>query len=102
MPLEKFLLGAFTTALREDEILESVGVPKLSRAGRYGYYKFCRKTGGYAEASAAAVFAPGSQIARIYFGAVRPAPISLSALATTHSSSPSTAPGPRAAKASAT
>ena len=40
MPLEKFLLGAFTTALREDEILESVEVPKLSRAGRYGYYKF--------------------------------------------------------------
>jgi aerobic carbon-monoxide dehydrogenase medium subunit len=81
MPLEKFLLGAFTTALREDEILESVEVPKLSRAGRYGYYKFCRKTGEYAEASAAAVFAPGSQIARIYFGAVRPAPVSLSALA---------------------
>ena len=81
MPLEKFLLGAFTTALREDEILESVEVPKLSPAGRYGYYKFCRKTGEYAEASAAAVFAPGSQIARIYFGAVRPAPVSLSALA---------------------
>ena len=81
MPLEKFLLGAFTTALREDEILESVEVPKLSPAGRYGYYKFCRKTGEYAEASAAAVFAPESQIARIYFGAVRPAPVSLSALA---------------------
>ena len=81
MPLEKFVLGAFTTALREDEILESVEVPKLSRAGRYGYYKFCRKTGEYAEASAAAVFDPGSQMARIYFGAVRPAPVSLSALA---------------------
>jgi carbon-monoxide dehydrogenase medium subunit len=81
MPLEKFVLGAFTTALREDEILETVEVPKLSRAGRYGYYKFCRKTGEYAEASAAAVLDPGSQIARIYFGAVRPAPVSLSALA---------------------
>ena len=80
MPLEKFLLGAFTTALREDEILESVEVPKLS-AGRYGYYKFCRKTGEYAEASAAAVFDPGSQIARICFGAVRPIPVSLPALA---------------------
>ncbi len=68
MPLEKFLLGAFTTALREDEILESFEVPKLSRAGRYGYYKFCRKTGEYAEASAAAVFDPETQVARIYFG----------------------------------
>ncbi|MBX9845148.1 MAG: FAD binding domain-containing protein [Xanthobacteraceae bacterium] len=81
MPFERFVLGAFTTALHEDDILESVEVPKLSRAGRYGYYKFCRKTGEYAEASAAAVFDPGSQMARIYFGAVRPAPVSLSALA---------------------
>jgi carbon-monoxide dehydrogenase medium subunit len=81
IPFARFALGAFTTALREEDILESVEVPKLSRAGRYGYYKFCRKTGEYAEASAAAVFDPGSQIAHIYFGAVRPAPVSLSAMA---------------------
>ena len=80
-PLEKFVLGAFTTALREDEIIESVEVPKLSRAGRYGYYKFCRKTGEFAEASAAAVFDPETRAARIYFGAVCPAPVALSALA---------------------
>jgi carbon-monoxide dehydrogenase medium subunit len=79
--LEKFVLGAFTTALREDEIIESVEVPKLSRAGRYGYYKFCRKTGEFAEASAAAVFDPETRAARIYFGAVCPAPVALSALA---------------------
>ena len=72
---------AFTTALREDEIIESVEVPKLSRAGRYGYYKFCRKTGDFAEASAAAVFDPETRAARIYFGAVCPAPVALSALA---------------------
>ena len=81
MPLEKFLLGAFTTALREDEIIESFDVPKLSRVGRYGYYKFCRKTGEYAEASAAAVFDPETRAARIYFGALRPAPVALSGLA---------------------
>jgi aerobic carbon-monoxide dehydrogenase medium subunit len=79
--LEKFMLGAFTTALREDEIIESVDVPKLSRAGRYGYYKFCRRTGDFAEASAAAVFDPETQAARIYFGAVCPAPVALPALA---------------------
>ena len=81
MPFERFVLGAFTTALREYEILESVEVPKLSRAGRYGYYKFCRKTGEFAEASAAAVFDPETRAARIYFGAVRPAPVPLSVLA---------------------
>ena len=56
-------------------------MPKLSRAGRYGYYKFCRKTGEFAEASAAAVFDPESGAARIYLGAIRPAPVPLVALA---------------------
>ena len=56
---------------------KSIDVPKLSRAGRYGYYKFCRKTGEFAEASAAAVFDPERGAARIFLGAVRPAPVAL-------------------------
>ncbi len=81
IPVEQFVLGAFTTALQDNEILETIEVPKLSRAGRYGYYKFCRKTGEFAEASAAAVLDPESGAARVYLGAVRPVPISLTALA---------------------
>jgi carbon-monoxide dehydrogenase medium subunit len=81
IPVEQFALGAFTTALRDDEIIETIEVPKLSRAARYGYYKFCRKTGEFAEASAAAVFDPESGVARIYLGALRPAPVPLVALA---------------------
>jgi aerobic carbon-monoxide dehydrogenase medium subunit len=81
IPVEQFVLGAFSTALRDTEIIESIDVPKLSRAARYGYYKFCRKTGEFAEASAAAVFDPEKQSARVYLGAVRPVPISLGALA---------------------
>jgi carbon-monoxide dehydrogenase medium subunit len=81
IPVEQFVLGAFSTALQDTEIIESIDVPKLSRAGRYGYYKFCRKTGEFAEASAAAVFDPEKQSARIYLGAVRPAPVSLAAIA---------------------
>jgi aerobic carbon-monoxide dehydrogenase medium subunit len=81
VPVEQFVLGAFSTALRDTEIIESIDVPKLSRAGRYGYYKFCRKTGEFAEASAAAVFDPEKQSARVYLGAVRPAPVALAALA---------------------
>src|SRR5262249_24876163 len=60
---------------------ETIDVPKLARAGRYGYYKFCRKTGEFAEASAAAVFDPDTRSARVYLGAVRPPPIALAALA---------------------
>jgi aerobic carbon-monoxide dehydrogenase medium subunit len=81
IPIEQFVLGAFSTALRDTEIIESIDVPKLSRGGRYGYYKFCRKTGEFAEASAAAAFDPEKQSARVYLGAVRPAPVSLGALA---------------------
>ena len=81
VPVEQFVLGAFTTALRETEIIETIDVPKLSRAGRYGAYKFCRKTGDFAEASAAAVFDPERGAARVYLAAVRPVPVSLAALA---------------------
>jgi len=81
IPVEQFVLGAFSTALQDTEIIESIDVPKLSRAGRYGYYKFCRKTGEFAEASAAAVFDPDRGSARVYLGAVRPVPVSLGPLA---------------------
>jgi carbon-monoxide dehydrogenase medium subunit len=81
IPVEQFVLGAYTTVLRDDEIIETIEVPKLSRTGRYGYYKFCRKTGEFAEVSAAAVFDPESGAARIYLAAVRPTPLPLVALA---------------------
>src|SRR5205085_3208736 len=38
LPLDGFTVGVFTTALADDEIIESIDVPKLSEAGRYGYY----------------------------------------------------------------
>jgi carbon-monoxide dehydrogenase medium subunit len=81
VPADRFIRGAFTTALAEDEIVETIDVPKLSAAGRYGYYKFCRKTGEFAEASAAAVLDPGSRTARIFLGALSGAPQPLPALA---------------------
>jgi len=76
-----FIQGPFTTTLAANEIIESIDVPKLSRAGRYGFYKFCRKTGEFAEASAAAVFDPESGVANIFLGALRGTPQSLASLA---------------------
>ena len=76
-----FIQGAFTTTLAANEIIESIDVPKLSRAGRYGFYKFCRKTGEFAEASAAAVFDPESGMANIFLGALRGTPQPLASLA---------------------
>ena len=45
--------GAFATVLAEDELVVAVEVPKLSASARWGYWKFCRKTGEFPEASAA-------------------------------------------------
>jgi carbon-monoxide dehydrogenase medium subunit len=79
--VERFVQGAFTTTLQANEMIESIDVPKLSPAGRYGFYKFCRKTGEFAEASAAAVFDPQTGAARIFLGALRGTPRPLTALA---------------------
>jgi aerobic carbon-monoxide dehydrogenase medium subunit len=81
MLVERFIEGAFTTTLAANEIIETIDVPKLSRGGRYGFYKFCRKTGEFAEASAAAVFDPESGVARIFLGALRGVPQPLTSLA---------------------
>jgi aerobic carbon-monoxide dehydrogenase medium subunit len=79
--VERFIEGAFTTTLAASEIIETIDVPKLSRGGRYGFYKFCRKTGEFAEASAAAVFDPETGVARIFLGSLRGVPQPLTSLA---------------------
>src|SRR4029077_6110619 len=68
-------------ALAEYEIIESIDVPNLSRSGRCGYYKFSRKTGDFAEASAAAVFDQQTGTARLFLGALRSMPSALPGLA---------------------
>jgi carbon-monoxide dehydrogenase medium subunit len=81
VPVEAFVKGAFTTALGEDEIVETIDVPKIAPAGAWGYYKFCRKTGEFAEASAAAVFDPEARVARVFLGALTGTPRPLPDLA---------------------
>jgi aerobic carbon-monoxide dehydrogenase medium subunit len=77
IPVDRFVRGAFTTELADNEIVESIEIPKISQAGRFGYFKFCRKTGEFAEANAAAVFDPERSIARMFVGAIggRPRPL---------------------------
>jgi carbon-monoxide dehydrogenase medium subunit len=79
--VDRFIIGAFTTALAEDEIIESIDVPKLSPVSRSAYYKFSRKTGDFAEVSAAVVFDPQARIARLFLGALHSRPVALASLA---------------------
>jgi carbon-monoxide dehydrogenase medium subunit len=78
---DEYMVAAYTTAIGEDEVIEGVEVPKLSAGARWGYYKFCRKTGEFPDASAAVVIDPERRTARVFLGALNTAPRACGALA---------------------
>ncbi|MCP3018557.1 FAD binding domain-containing protein [Cupriavidus basilensis] len=81
VPMTEFMLGAYTTALTEGELICAVHVPSQPDTARWGYHKLCRKTGEFAEASCAAYFDPSTRFARIALGALDGAPALLRGLA---------------------
>jgi carbon-monoxide dehydrogenase medium subunit len=81
VPAGRLITAAFTTEIRDDEIVTAVLVPKLSGAARFGYFKFCRKTGEFPEASAAVVIDPDRHTTRAYLGALSGPPQPLPELA---------------------
>jgi aerobic carbon-monoxide dehydrogenase medium subunit len=74
VPAAEFMVGAFTTTLEDTEIIEVVEVPRPSDGVRWGYFKFCRKTGEFPEASAAVFLDPGRRTASVFLGALNGAP----------------------------
>lgn len=75
--MSSFCLGPFSTALAADEILLALRVPRRSPAARWGYWKFCRKTGEYAKSIAAVLVDPDRDEARIVLGAAERPPLAL-------------------------
>jgi len=73
-PLDKFVTGLFSTVLAEGELLVALKIPKLSAQARWGYFKFCRKAGEFAQAIGGALRDPVSGRVRAVLGAVRGAP----------------------------
>ena len=71
---EHFMTGAFTTALAEDEMLTAIRIPSLSSAARWGWYKFRRKPGEFAEALAGVIVDPDRCVHRAVIGATHTAP----------------------------
>jgi carbon-monoxide dehydrogenase medium subunit len=71
---EHFVTGAFSTALGEDEVLAAIRIPKLSTAARWGWYKFRRKPGEFAEALAGVLVDPDRHIHRAVIGALHTVP----------------------------
>lgn len=72
--VSEFLNGAFETVLEVGEILRGIAVPTLSPDARWGYYKFCRKAGDFAEAIGAVLHDPDRNVARTVLGATNAAP----------------------------
>jgi carbon-monoxide dehydrogenase medium subunit len=81
VPMDGFILGAFTTALEPGELIEAVLVPKLSPSAVWGYQKICKKIGEFADAIGAVVLDPDRGAARIVAGAMSGAPVLLPGLA---------------------
>ncbi len=79
--MQDFMVAAYTTVLDIGDAITALHLPLLSAQARWGYYKFCRKTGEFAEASCAAYFDPASATAQIVVGALDGAPVALEALA---------------------
>ena len=81
IPAARLITAAFTTEIKEDEIVTAVLVPKLSKGARFGYFKFCRKTGEFPDASAAVVIDPERDAIHAYLGALSGPPQPLAELA---------------------
>ena len=75
IPLDRFVTGLFTTALQDGEILAAIRIPKLSAKARWGWWKFTRKAGEFAQAIGAALHDPERGVSRAVIGALRAAPL---------------------------
>jgi carbon-monoxide dehydrogenase medium subunit len=75
IPASQFVLGIMSTAMGEGEVLVGVRVPKLSPKARWSYWKYCRKTGEFAEGIGAFVVDPARNWWRGVMGATEGAPV---------------------------
>jgi aerobic carbon-monoxide dehydrogenase medium subunit len=71
---DNFMQAAFTTCLSDDEVLLGVSISKCSANAKFGYFKFCRKVGEFAQAIGAVLVDPDRNVARMVIGATAGAP----------------------------
>lgn len=75
LAMADFMLGPFSTAALPGEILVGVRVRKRGLTARWGYWKYCRKTGEFAKAAAAVLVDPDRGETRLAVGALDRAPL---------------------------
>jgi carbon-monoxide dehydrogenase medium subunit len=74
VPVDAFATDIFTTVLGAEELLVAIRIPKRSPRARYGYWKFCRKAGEFAQAIGAALHDPETGESRRVVGALEGPP----------------------------
>lgn len=77
VPASDMFLGAYTTAVDEAEIVESIAVASLSTRARTGVFKVCRKWGEYAASIGVAVVDPDSGRRAVALGGLSGGPLRL-------------------------
>jgi carbon-monoxide dehydrogenase medium subunit len=75
--LPEFFTGPLQTALAPGQVIRAVRIPRRSAQARWGYWKFCRKVGEFAKASAAILIDPDRGETRLVAGAIDAPPILL-------------------------
>lgn len=75
LKVEDYMIGALTADLAAGEMLTAVEIPKLGPRARWGFYKFCRKTGEFAHAIGAFVIDPDNGLCRAVIGATESRPL---------------------------
>jgi carbon-monoxide dehydrogenase medium subunit len=75
IPAAEVLVSSFTTVLAQDEVIETVRVPRLSDRARWGVYKINQKAGEFAHAIAGVLHDPEHGRFRAVIGAIETAPI---------------------------
>ncbi len=76
----EFVLGPYTTALDDDELLVAIHLPKLSKRARWSYVKQSRKPGEFAQAIAVFVEDEILGIKRTVVGANHMCPVVIEAI----------------------
>lgn len=75
--LPDLFIGPLQTSLAPGEVIRAVRVPRRGSGARWGYWKFCRKVGEFAKASAAALVDPERGETRLVAGAIDAPPVLL-------------------------
>ena len=77
LAITDFVVGPYYTQIAEDEIIDSIVVPRRSTAERWGYYKVAPKVGEYAKSLAIALIDHEKASARLVIGAWSNVPLVL-------------------------